>query len=179
MIRVAFQGELGAYSEEALCAHFGGACEPIPCATFREAFEKVRKREVAFAVIPIENSIAGPVIEPKALLEEYQLPIQGEIQLRVRHCLLGFPGSSPKTIMKVISHPQALAQSKKFLDSLDVEIEPFYDTAGAAKWVSEQKRTDIAAVASRRAAEHYGLAILTENIESDPTNTTRFVIISQ
>jgi prephenate dehydratase len=92
--------------------------------------------------------------------------------------LLGYPGSSLRTIQRVLSHPQALAQTKKFLDQLRIPIEDFYDTAGAAKWVSRQKRTDVAAIASQRAAERYGLVILKEDIESDPTNTTRFVIIS-
>jgi len=178
VIRVAFQGELGAYSEEALRLHFGEASEPIPCRAFREVFERVRAKEVAYAVIPIENSIAGPVVEPMNLLIEYRPQIEGEIRLRVHHCLLGYPGSTLNAIKKVISHPQALAQSKNFLDSLGVEIENFYDTAGAAKWLSEQKRTDIAVVASQRAAKRYGLIILEKSIESDPSNTTRFVIIS-
>ncbi|MBI3661022.1 hypothetical protein HY230_11220 [Candidatus Acetothermia bacterium] len=90
---------------------------------------------------------------------------------------MGYPGSSLQTIKKVISHPQALAQSKKFLDQLGVENEPFYDTAGAAKWVSEHKCTEVAAIASKKAAERYGLAILTESIESNSGNTTRFLVI--
>ena len=177
LIKVAFQGELGAYGEEALHLHFGENCEPVPCVTFRDVFETVKRKAVDYAVIPVENSIAGPVKEAQQLLQEYQPKIEGEIQLRVRHCLLGCTGSSLQTIKKVISHPQALAQSKKFLDQLGVETEPFYDTAGAAKWVSEHKCTDVAAIASKKAAERYGLVILTESIESNSSNTTRFIII--
>jgi prephenate dehydratase len=179
LIKVAFQGEFGAYSEEALRLRFGDSCEPIPCETFRQVFEKITNREVNFAVIPVENSIAGPVEEPQQLLREYRPKIEGEIRLRVRHCLLGYPGSSLQTIKKVISHPQALAQSKKFLAMLSVSIEPFYDTAGAAKWVSTQKKIDVAAVANCRAAERYGLIILKEGIESDSSNITRFLIIQE
>jgi prephenate dehydratase len=174
---VAFQGELGAYSEEALRAYFGERSEPIPCATFRDVFERLKRKEVAFAVLPVENSIAGPVHESQTLLKEYQPQIEGEIGLRVRHCLLGYPGSSLTVIQKVISHPQALAQSKEFLEKLGVQIAAFYDTAGAAKWVSEHGRIDVAAIASRRAAAHYGLVVLQEGIESDTTNTTRFLVL--
>ena len=177
LIKVAFQGEFGAYGEEALHLHFGENCEPVPCVTFRDVFEKVKQKQVDYAIVPVENSIAGPVKESQQLLQEYRPMIDGEIRLRVRHCLLGCTGSSLQTIKKVISHPQALAQSKIFLDQLGVKTEPFYDTAGAAKWVSEHKCTDIAAIASRKAAERYRLVILTENIESDLSNTTKFLII--
>ncbi len=177
MIRVAFQGELGAYSEDAVRAYFGEESDPIPCSTFRDVFEKLRHKQVAFAVLPVENSIAGPVHESQALLKEYRPKIEDEIGLRVRHCLLGYPGSSLAAIQKVISHPQALAQSKEFLDKLGVQIDAFYDTAGAAKWVRDHGRIDVAAIASRRAAAHYGLVVLQEGIESDTTNTTRFLIL--
>ncbi len=177
-MRVAFQGELGAYGEAAIAQHFGSDYEPVPCRTFREVLDSVRNGIADYGVLPIENSTTGAIEESQALLQGFskEFSICGEILCRVRHCLLGVSGSSLKGIRRVYSHLQALAQCQEFLDKLGVELVPFYDTAGAAKFIAEQSAPTLAAVASRQAAARYGLVILREGIESNPQNTTRFVV---
>jgi prephenate dehydratase len=179
-VRVAFQGELGAYSEAAIAQQFS-AYEPIPCRTFREVLEKVRDGAADYGCLPVENSTTGIIGESHALLREFAREVSpcAEVRLRVRHCLLGLPGSSTETIRVIVSHPQALAQCRKFLESLPVTVEDFYDTAGAARFVAQQRDPTRAAIASREAALRYQLVILREGIESEPNNTTRFVVIQR
>ncbi|MCL6641776.1 MAG: prephenate dehydratase, partial [Candidatus Bipolaricaulota bacterium] len=116
-VRVAFQGELGAYSEAAIAQQFS-EYEPIPCRTFREVLEKVRDGEAAYGCLPVENSTTGVIRESHALLREFaqEVSICAEVRLCVRHCLLGLPGSSTEKIRVIVSHPQALAQCQKFLE---------------------------------------------------------------
>ncbi|MCX8103120.1 MAG: hypothetical protein N3E42_01580 [Candidatus Bipolaricaulota bacterium] len=179
-VRVAFQGELGAYSEAAIARYFT-EYEPIPCRTFREVLETVLTGAADYGCLPVENSTTGIISEAHALLREFAhgISICGEVPLRVRHCLLGVPGSSIEKIRTVYSHPQALAQCRRFLESLGVTGEHFYDTAGAAWFVAERGDPTCAAIASREAARCYNLVILREGIESDPTNTTRFVLVQR
>jgi len=179
-VRVAFQGELGAYSEAAIAQQFS-EYEPIPCRTFREVLEKVRGGEADYGCLPVENSTTGIITEAHALLREFAqgICICAEVRLRIRHCLLGLPGSSAETIRVIVSHPQALAQCREFLESLPVTVEDFYDTAGAARSVAQQRDPTRAAIASREAALRYHLVILREGIESAPNNTTRFVVIQR
>lgn len=176
-VRVAFQGELGAYSEAAIAQLFL-EYEPIPCHTFRDVVERVLTGEADYGCLPVENSTTGAITESQELLCKFarEIALSREVRLRVRHCLLGIPGSSLEKIRVIVSHPQALAQCQGFLAGLRVAVEPFYDTAGAARRVAQLGDPTRAAIAGRDAAHRYNLTILREGIEYDPSNTTRFVL---
>jgi prephenate dehydratase len=175
---VAFQGEPGAYSEQALFEYFEGA-EARPYISFDAVFAAVESDECVAGLIPIENSLAGSVHENYDLLFQYELQIVGEHILRVRHCLIGMPGSVMSDIKKAISHPQALGQCASYLRSRGIQPEPVYDTAGSVKMLKASGVSDTAAIASRRAAEMYGMHILEEGIEDNPENFTRFLAIAK
>ncbi len=177
---VAYQGEPGAYSEAAALEYFGGEAETVPQETFDDLFAAVESGACDAGLIPIENSLAGSIHHNYDLLQRHSLAIVGEHYLRVHHCLIGLPGARLAGIRRVISHPQALAQSDRYLRDLPgVKIEPVYDTAGSVKMVREAGDLSTAAVASARAAEVYGMSILAEGIEDDPANYTRFLAISR
>jgi prephenate dehydratase len=179
-MRVAFQGEPGAYSEAAALEHFGPETITVPCEAFENVFEAVEAGRADGGLVPIENSVAGSIHRNYDLLLQHSLSIVGEYHLRVRHCLIALPGVALAQIRKVISHPQALAQCGRYLRSLPgVKSEVVYDTAGSVKMVKEQGEASIAAIASRRAADVYGLNILAEGIEDDPANFTRFLAIAR
>lgn len=179
-MRVAFQGEPGAYSEAAALEHFGAAIQTCPCETFDAVFAAVESGECEAGLIAIENSVAGSIHRNYDLLLQHALHIVGEHHLRVHHCLIAHPGVALPEIRKVISHPQALAQCEKYLKSLSgVKAEVAYDTAGSVKIVREQGDRSMAAIASRRAAEVYSMAVLAEGIEDDPANYTRFLVIAR
>ncbi len=178
--RIAFQGEIGAYSEQAALGFFQESPELLPRRTFKEAFQAVAAGDADAAVIPIENSLAGSVHKNYDYLLEFQLPIVGEIYLRIQHHLMALPGVRRRDIRRVISHPQALEQCREFLDQWEgVEAVPYYDTAGSAKRLREENLRDAAAIASEQAAREYGLQILARGIESDDQNFTRFLIVAQ
>lgn len=178
-MRVAFQGERGAYSEAAALKHFGAATETVPCESFDALFAAVESGACERGLAPIENSVAGSIHRNYDLLLQHSLHIVGEHHLRVRHCLIGLPGVALAEIRKVISHPQALAQCEHYLRSLPhVRAEVAYDTAGSVKLVKEAGARQVAAIASRRAAQVYGMSILAEGIEDDPANFTRFLAIA-
>jgi len=178
MYKVAFQGERGAFSEDAVIAFFNES-EFVTCRNLGDVFEAVMQSTVEFGVIPAENSQAGSINETYDLLLEYPLSIFGEVNLRVHHYLMALRGSKLKDITMVYSHPQALAQCDQFLKKLDVEVIPAYNTAGAAKKIKEEELYKYAAIANRRAAEIYGLDILVEKIESNPDNYTKFFVIAR
>ncbi len=180
MRRVAFQGEAGAYSEEAALRHFGFV-ETVPHRTLREVFQSVAEGACEAGIVPVENSEAGSINETYDLLLEFhdRITITGETTLRIAHCLLGLPGASLTKIRRVYSHPQALAQCEAFVRNLGAEPVPAYDTAGAARLVAGRRDPEEAAIASRRAAELYGLAVLAEDIHTNPLNTTRFLSIAR
>jgi prephenate dehydratase len=177
-MKVAFQGEPGAYSEQAVFGYFGQV-ETHPCETFDAVFDSVASHSCDSALIPIENSLAGSILQNYDLLLRHELHIVGEYLLRVRHCLIAFPGVQEENIKHVISHPQALGQCAGYLHELGVEVEPAYDTAGSVKILKARKDKSMAAIASRRAAEIYGMQILQEGIEDSPENYTRFVAIER
>ncbi|MBI1854286.1 MAG: prephenate dehydratase [Chloroflexi bacterium] len=175
-MKVAFQGEAGAYSEQAVFGYFGSV-EAVPCESFEAVFEAVNSGKCESALIPIENSLAGSIHQNYDLLLRNDLQITGEYFLRVRHCLIAMPGVQKSDIKKAISHPQALGQCAAYLRSHGIEAEQAYDTAGSVKILKESGARDTAAIASRRAAELYGMHILEEGIEDNAENYTRFLAI--
>jgi len=178
-IVVAFQGEIGAYSEEAAFQFFGPSIEVKPCESLDDVFKVVEQGEVQFGVVPIENSLEGSISRVYDLLLDSSLMVCGEIELRVVHCLIAGPEARLDLIRKVYSHPQALGQCQAFLKHLDCELIPTYDTAGSVKMIKEKGITDGGAVASTRAAEIYGMKIIAKEIEDNPNNFTRFFILAK
>lgn len=179
MAQVAFQGEHGAYSEQAVLIRQGHGARTQPCRTLREVFGSVMQGRADLGVIPAENSIEGSVNETYDLLLEFPLRICGEIKLRIEHCLLALPETAFEQLRVVYSHPQALAQCARYLSTLNVETEPTYDTAGSAKMIRERSLGDAGAIASGYAGNLYGLKVLQRNIEDFADNFTRFFVIGQ
>ena len=175
---VAFQGEKGAYSDKAIQKFFNFPVENIPCRTFYDVTEKVRKGEVTFGVLPIENTIVGSIAHTYDLLLETRLNIVGELITPISHCFLACKKVPLKSIKKIYSHPAALSQCEVFLRKFEkCDIIPTYDTAGSAKWIAEEQLKDTAAIASEDAANLYNMTILQAGIEDYPNNQTRFVLI--
>jgi len=177
----AFQGERGAYSEAATVAYFGEGVQPLPRASFEAVFDAVSSSDADRGVIPVENSLAGSIHRNYDLLLRYDLTIVGEVQLRIAHHLIVLPGVSLADVRRVYSHPQALAQCEQSLDKLLPHIErvPTYDTAGSVNMLREEDIRDGAAIASRRAADFYEMSVLRDDLEDDPENYTRFLILSR
>src|SRR5512139_1449854 len=166
-MKVAFQGEPGAYSEQAVFNYFGNV-ETRPSESFDVVFDSVKTGECGYGLIPIENSLAGSIHQNYDLLLRHDLHIVGEYPLRVQHCLIALPGVAKDDIKKAISHYQALGQCAAYLRRLGVKPEPVYDTAGSVKMLKESGARDTAAIASRRAAQIYEMPILEEGIEDNP-----------
>ena len=176
-MRIAYQGETGAFSEAA-SRQVDASAELLPCKSFEDVFGAVEAGAADFGVLPIENSIGGSIHRNFDLLLEHQLPIVGEVEVPVVHHLLALPGRSLADVKRVYSHPQALAQCDRFLRTLSgVEIIATYDTAGSAKMIADQKLGDAAAIASERAAQVFGLETLRSSIQDYETNTTRFLVV--
>jgi chorismate mutase/prephenate dehydratase len=178
-VSVAYQGEPGAYSEEAAIRFFGKSTKGIPYENLDQVFEAVEAGEAPFAMVPVENSLEGSITRAYDLLLDSPLMVCGETELRISHCLIALEGAGFDTIKFVYSHPQALGQSRNFLKKLNAEIVPASDTAGSVRMIKEQGRLDCAAVASAGAAELYGLKIIAREIEDNPHNFTRFFILSK
>lgn len=175
--RIAYQGEPGANSHLA-CIELNPRLEPVACATFEDALAAVKSGDCAFAMIPIENSVAGRVADIHHLLPDADLYIVGEHFLRVRHQLMALPGAALDRITQVYSHVQALGQCRNTLRKLGLKPVPEADTAGSARLVSESGDLTVAAIASTLAAKTYRLSILMSDIEDEAHNTTRFVILA-
>jgi prephenate dehydratase len=172
---VAFQGERGAFSEEAARKLLGSAIEVLPCQRFEDVFRALDQKKVQAAVIPIENTLHGSVHENYDHLLHFDLPIVGEINVRIVHNLIAAPGVTFGKIRKVYSHPVAINQCLDFFaKNPQFEKVPFYDTAGSVKMVMSEGLKDAAAIASSVAAETYGARILRRSIEDDRRNFTRF-----
>jgi chorismate mutase/prephenate dehydratase len=176
---VAFQGELGAYSEEAAVSFFGAGVQVKPYEKLEDVFRAVEHDDVQFGIAPIENSIEGSISKTYDLLLDSSLKVCGEIELRVSHCLIVNPGVTLDSIKKIYSHPQALGQCQGFIKHLNCELIPTYDTAGSVKIIKEKGMPDGAAIASTRAAEIYNMEVITRGIEDNPNNFTRFFILAK
>jgi prephenate dehydratase len=172
---VAFQGERGAFSEEAARKLLGPAIAVLPCPRFEDVFHALDQKKVDAAVIPIENTLHGSVHENYDHLLHFNLPIVGEINVRIVHNLIAAPGVTFARVRRVYSHPVALNQCLDFFAAhSQLEKVPFYDTAGSVKMVMAEGLKDAAAIASSVAAEIYGARILRRSIEDDRQNFTRF-----
>jgi prephenate dehydratase len=180
MRKIVYQGVKGAFSYLVAEQLFGADNEFIGKRHFKEVFEDVSNGEADLGVIPIENTLAGSIYENYDLLERYNLHVIAERKLRIEHNLLGVKGSTIDTIKKVFSHAKALEQCERFFEEHpDIEEVIADDTAGAAKYISEQKNDEYGAIASREAATLYGLEIIQKNIEDNPHNWTRFFVVSR
>lgn len=176
--RVAFQGEPGAFSEEAVLSFFAdpGA---VALPTWRAVFEAVRDGSAEAGVVPIERSAAGSVRETYDLLYEFDLRIAGEVTVPVRLALLALPGQTLADIERVYSIAQALDQADEFLRSRPWAVLTSYNTAGAAKAIADRAERGAAAVASPRVATLYGLQVLADDIQSSESNRTRFAVVAR
>lgn len=178
-MKVSFQGERGAYSENAVYQFFGSGTEAKPCVDFRDVFEEVIHNKTEFGVIPIENSLEGSVTQNYDLFLKYDLKVFGEVIVKIEHCLIANPGVTLNEVKAVYSHPQALAQCRHFLEELGHELIPTYDTAGSVKMLKEKGVRDAAAVASEQAAQIYDMQILARDIADNSENYTRFFVLSK
>lgn len=177
---IAFQGEIGAYGEMAARAHFGPAATLVACPTFEAVFAAVEAGQAEAGLIPIENSLAGSIHQNYDLLLAHHLHITGEQPLRVSHCLVAHPSVTLDELTAVFSHPQALAQCARFLrQHPHLATQATANTAASVRAVRDSGRRDHAAIASRRAAEAFGMAVLAEAIEDDPANFTRFLALAR
>jgi len=175
---ISFQGEPGANSHIAARESFPDL-EPLPCASFDDAFAAVSEGQARYAMIPIENSVAGRVADVHTLIPESGLYIIGERFVPIKHQLLGLPGATLEGLTHVRSHPQALGQCRKQLRALGVSAVKTADTAGAAREISELGDPRVGALASSLAGEIYGLKVLKADIADAPHNTTRFLVFSR
>ena len=173
--KIAFQGELGANGHEACLTYFA-ECEPVPCLTFQDAFEAVKAG--ALGMIPIENSTAGRVPDVHHLLPNSGLRIIGERFKPIRFHLMANAGVTLATVTTAVSMPIALSQCRSSLKRLGLKTEGAGDTAGAAKTLSEHPDPSQAAIAPELAAKIYGLDILARDLEDEPHNTTRFLVMT-
>jgi prephenate dehydratase len=178
--RVAYQGEAGAFSEEAVLQCFPDGVEAVAHRDFRSVGEAVISGATDFGVLPVENSLAGSVLAAYDVLANMELTVIAEVTRPIRLCIIGTQDASLDDVRRVISHPVALAQCTQFLLQRP-QIEPvaFYDTAGAAKEVAHAKNPSLAAIASRGAAERYGLHVLAEEVQDRSDNQTRFFLVTR
>jgi prephenate dehydratase len=176
--KIAFQGERGAYSEIAVIHLFPNST-PIPVRSFQDVIETLLSGLCDYAVVPIENSIEGSVNEVYDLLLQSDMYIVGETYQRIHHCLIAVKGNKLSSLKEVYSHPQALAQCRQYLNMKKLVSMPVYDTAGAVKMIKEGQNKRAAAIASKRAAEIYGMEILDVGIEDRKSNFTRFYVLSR
>jgi prephenate dehydratase len=178
-LTIGFQGEHGAYSEEAIFKQFGKDVKTVPATSIHEVFNLTEAGAVDLGVVPVENSVEGSINETYDMLLSSNLAVIGEVVLRVVHCLIALRSAKLQGIKVVYSHPQALAQCRNFVTSLGVEPMVTYDTAGSVKMIKEKRLKGAAAIAGERAAAIYGLKVLKRGIEDYSTNSTRFLVVSR
>lgn len=178
--KVAYQGEPGAFSHQAAKKIFGGDLLPLSCFSSEAVFEAVRLKRADFAVIPIENTLAGSIYQNFDLLARYPVVIAAETSLRIEHSLIVHKGTTLERLRQIYSHPAALEQCSRFLGRLK-KAEPvsFYNTAGSVKYIRDRNMTEAGAVASAAAARLYGMKVLRRGIEDEPENYTRFLVLAR
>ena len=178
--RVAYQGEAGAFSEEAVLQCFPDGVDAIAHRDFRSVGEAVTSGATDFGVLPVENSLAGSVLAAYDVLADMDLSVIAEVTRPIRLCVIGTQDATLEDVRRVISHPVALAQCTRFLlQRPQIESVAFYDTAGAAKEVAQNLNRTVAAIASRSAAERYGLRVLAEEVQDRSDNQTRFFLVTR
>jgi prephenate dehydratase len=177
MPRVSFQGIAGAYSEEAIRQYFGPDVESCPCRTFNDLFVAVEEGAADFGMLPIENSLAGSVVQSYELLMEHDLRVRAEVILRVRHKLMAAPGTELANLTRIKSHPQALAQCERYLARRGLDAVPSFDTAGSARDLAQNPEPGTGVIASTLASQLYDLEVLDDAIEDLPFNYTRFFLL--
>ena len=177
MERISFQGERGAYSEAASVLFFEDEIETIPCSTFANALKNTENDASDYSILPVENSLEGSVGESNDLLLSTKLHVTGEVYHRIHHCLIGT--GSIGDIDTVYSHPQALGQCRQFIQENSLKTIPSYDTAGSVKIIKDLNKNNVACIASKDAAEIFGVPIIQEGIEDNANNYTRFLIFSK
>jgi prephenate dehydratase len=179
-ITAGFQGELGAFSHQAARKLLGAKVECVACPSFKSVFEALRSDQISHAVIPIENTLHGSVLENYDHLLSFDFPICGETSVRISHQLIAMPGTGRTAIKRVFSHPVALNQCLKFFERHPgIEAVSYYDTAGSVKMLKEERPANAAAIASEAAAKIYGGNILARNIEDNRQNYTRFFLLTK
>lgn len=176
-MKIAFQGESGAYSEEAITRHWGDSVKPLARPYLSDVLNSVEAKEAELGLVPVENTLEGSIARTYDLLLERDLMVQGEVVLRVVHCLIANHNVKKEDVRRVHSHPQALGQCRAYLEEHGYEAIATYDTAGSVKMLKQEGYKDAAAIASKRAAEVYDMAILERGIETHALNYTRFLII--
>ncbi|MFC1696809.1 prephenate dehydratase [Nanoarchaeota archaeon] len=189
-LKIGFQGERGAFSEQAIIKHFGKKIDvgnvsedsevsAVPHYSFQDVFENLRDGKIDLGVVPIENFMAGSINQTYDLLLEHKVFIIGEIYLRIKFCLIGKEGMKISEVKRVVSHPQGIAQCDEFIRKHKFEAVTTYDTAGSVKEVKENNNEGEAAIAPEIAADIYGMNVIASGIETVKNNTTRFIIISK
>ncbi len=177
---IAYQGEPGAFSEQAARKFFGAHAALRPLPTFSDVFADVERHPAGFGIVPIENSLFGSIHQVYDLLLKHKLFIIGEVKLRIELHLMALPETKRNNVRTIYSQLQAIGQCENFLSTLkNVKVEAVHDTAAAARFIQERKRNDAAAIASEQAARVHGLQILKRNVESNHRNFTRFIALSR
>ncbi len=178
--KIVFYGANGSYTEMAAKKYFGDDIDRFNVQSFEDAFVSLESGAADYAVLPIENSNSGTIVDVMDLLEKYGYFIIGEVDVPIRHCLMGVKGTRLSDIKYIYSHEQGFLQSREFLKNLgnDIEYREYYSTSRSAKKVAEDNDKSQAAIAGRQNAELYGLEILAENINNSDKNTTRFIVVS-
>lgn len=179
-MKVAIQGMANSFHDIAARKHFGNDIETVFCSTFRETCEMLDTKQVDYAIMAIENSIAGCLLQNFFLLKDYKLRIAGEVYLHIQMNLMALPGTKLKDITTVQSHPIAIRQCAQYLNTLhDMEILEKKDTAGCAQEIAENNLKNVAAIANEDAAHANGLEIIEKRIETNKQNFTRFFVLSK
>ncbi|GKX32090.1 hypothetical protein SH1V18_45700 [Vallitalea longa] len=178
-LQVGFQGVKGAFSEEALYNYFGEEVNTTAVKNFEDICISLEKGSIDYGVLPIENSSTGAISDVYDLINKYNCFIVGETHVKVNHNLMGIDGCTIDDIKELYSHPQAFEQSKDFLNKYNWKLVPYYNTAKSAEYVMKKGKKHIAAIGSKKAAKLYNLNILAPNINSNNTNTTRFIILGK
>lgn len=182
MKKVAIQGIIGSFHEEAAQRYFNSEeVEIVECRTFRKVCQLVDSDEVDYAVMAIENAIAGSLLENYGLMRDFHLKIIGEIYIRIQMNLMALPGVKKEDLKEIHSHPIALKQCAEYIDATfgEISLDDNFDTAGAAKNIVKNQLHNVASIGNMRTAEIYGLDILDRGIETNKRNYTRFLVLSK